>query len=444
MQTAKKMIKLTNNMMRVISHSYATNHPVLFLHSVGLLNKIEDKEVMQKAYKIAGLINSLTEQHTTKSEEEFYSFEINAENFEKELAKERQGMNIVTAREKVLACGVVYSECITYMYNSLTKYDPVPIDLADFTKSVEDTYTRLLTIDDSKDTNITSQELTQAISDIATEVQSYKAAEGTIQSASNKCTDELISTIKTIQAELKEIKTARDTIQDKQIESTSTITNAVKDLQEQLQELKVGKETVQDIENNSTQDITNELNAIKEQLQALKTNKNAVESTQNLLVEELKGAGLEIEQINTSILAAKSNLEDTLLMDFESKDKSTDLLDNFYKTIFATVEGVVESEMKDLSASMLNNLDNIITNRVKQTLNKTIEHESIESLNNMVYKLTSKLDKSQEAKDYSNLIDNINKLQDSVEKIILNHKEQLDMLGITVEQANYSINRAKR
>lgn len=196
-------MKLSHNMLRVISNAYRTNETVLFLNRVGLYYQTKDTEILQKAIAIASIINELVKKTKTKSEKQFYAFEINAEEFEKKIAKERKGTNVTTVKEILTAGGVVYEACLDYMYNHLTKYEPNTELPEGFAKSLDSTYNKLMLIEGQAKETLSEEEILQSIETIEE-----------LNEINSKLTQDLNSANSKIAALNSTVKAAKDKIQD--------------------------------------------------------------------------------------------------------------------------------------------------------------------------------------------------------------------------------------
>ena len=159
-------MKLTSNMPRIISHAYSTNEPTIFLIKAGIYPQTKDTVILQKAYEIARIINSLVSKTTTDSENKFYSFTINAEEFERAMTRERMISDTLPVKEILIAAGVAYEECLEYMYISLSKYDPYTEIPAKVISSLDSTYNKLQIKTAQSKENLTEEELTTAIETI--------------------------------------------------------------------------------------------------------------------------------------------------------------------------------------------------------------------------------------------------------------------------------------
>ena len=159
-------MKLTSNMPRIISHAYSANEPTIFLIKAGIYPQIKDISILHKAYEIARIINSLVSKTTTESENKFYSFTINAEEFERSMTRERVISDTLSVKEILTASGVAYEECLEYMYISLSKYEPYTEIPEKVISSLDSTYNKLQLITVQHKENLTEEEITTAIETI--------------------------------------------------------------------------------------------------------------------------------------------------------------------------------------------------------------------------------------------------------------------------------------
>lgn len=280
-------MKLTDNMLRVISHAYTNNSPILYLNKAGLYNQIEDMAILKKCYEVAAIINSLTSKATMKCEKKFYSFNLNAEQFAKEMPTERDKKNIVTVRELVAGGGVVYSYCLEYINDSLTKYEAKPLNLQKFVKSLDETYNKLLKIAGQSEDNIKVEDLlkeVQYISDINEQLS------GQLSNANSNT--EALNTI---------ISTTKTRMQD--IALLATV-NKTQDIEEQAEELE---------------------NLQKEITELIEKKNNA--SIRSVVIPIITGLKDKIELIPASTLEHRAVTD--ILSTVKSLENKIDNIDNF-------------------------------------------------------------------------------------------------------------------
>lgn len=124
-------MKLTDNMLRVISHAYSNNKPMNFLIKAGVLDISDDEDFLVKAYTTVYCLNTLVSSTTTSSERDFYAYLSNTARFNSRLIKEKSiDPTAVTIKEYITANGLVYSDFLSHMYINLSKYDHEPITAA--------------------------------------------------------------------------------------------------------------------------------------------------------------------------------------------------------------------------------------------------------------------------------------------------------------------------
>lgn len=116
-------MKITDNMLRVINHAYTTLTPTAFLIKTNII-KLEDKEIIVKALEVAAMISKLIQHINTNAEKTFYAYLLTVEAYNKALITERSTLkDIVTIKEFIIGNGLVYSEFLDYIYDSLAKYE---------------------------------------------------------------------------------------------------------------------------------------------------------------------------------------------------------------------------------------------------------------------------------------------------------------------------------
>lgn len=283
-------MKLTNNMLRVISHAYATNEPIMFLNSVGLYNKTKDTDILQKAIAIASIINKLTSKITATSEKRFYAFEINAEKFEKEIAEERKGTNIATIKEILNAGGVVYEDCLDYMYIHLTKYEPNTELPEGFTKSLDATYNKLMLIAAQDKETLSEEEIKVSIetikelnkinskltADLTSENKRIAELNSTVKAAKDKIEDMLLleGTYVDIDLATENLETLFITLEESIREQrTAMLKHQVKTIVNKLKE-KLEDIDTSNIESKATTDILSIIDILEKHVEDAASNKN--------------------------------------------------------------------------------------------------------------------------------------------------------------------------
>lgn len=291
-------MKLTDNMLRVISHAYSNNSPLLYLNKAGLYNQITDMTILKKSYEVAAIINSLASKASMESEKEFYTFKLNAEQFTRAMAKERERKNIVTVRELIAGGGVVYSYCLEYINDYLTKYEGKTVDLEKFTKSLDETYNKLLKIAGQNEANINVEDLlkeVQYINDINEQLS------GQLSNANSKI--EALNNI---------VSTTKTNMQD--IALLATV-NRAEDIEEQAEELEnLQKEIKEIIENKNNQSIKNIvlpiITGLKEEIELIPASTLEHRAVTDIL-STVKSLENKID--NTDNLKAMDNIAERLL-----------------------------------------------------------------------------------------------------------------------------------
>ncbi|WP_275372458.1 hypothetical protein [Clostridium tertium] len=161
-------MKITDNMLRVISHAYLNNSAGVFLIKSGIYDVSDDTEFLKNAYLCIAMLTSLTNKAQTSSEKDFFSFVNNASQYKTRLSKERAvEMDAITVKEFILGNGLVYSSFLDYVYTSLTKYEPGPIDIDIITDSVNKDLARLSRISNIKDEELKCYSIFDVICEIA-------------------------------------------------------------------------------------------------------------------------------------------------------------------------------------------------------------------------------------------------------------------------------------
>lgn len=136
-------MKVSDNMLRVISYAYTNYTPTHFLVKTDII-QLNDDNISIKAIEIADMVNKLVKYTTTRSEKAFYAYTISAENYNKSLSKERSvDPGAATIKEFIIGNGLVYSEILEYMYNSLVKCEPTVPNLELLTYSIDKTHSLL-------------------------------------------------------------------------------------------------------------------------------------------------------------------------------------------------------------------------------------------------------------------------------------------------------------
>lgn len=136
-------MKITDNMLRVINHAYTTSTTTEFLIKTNIM-KLEDKDIIVKALQVAAMISKLIQHIDTNVEKRFYAYLLPVEAYNKELIKERSTCkDIVTIKEFIMGNGLVYSEFLDYIYDSLAKYEFNPKSKEILATSLEKTHAKL-------------------------------------------------------------------------------------------------------------------------------------------------------------------------------------------------------------------------------------------------------------------------------------------------------------
>lgn len=116
-------MKITDNMLRVINHAYTTLTPTAFLIKTNII-QLEDKEIIVKALQVAAMISKLIQHIETNAEKTFYAYLLPVEAYNKAIILERSTLkDVVTIKEFIIGNGLVYSEFLDYIYDSLAKYE---------------------------------------------------------------------------------------------------------------------------------------------------------------------------------------------------------------------------------------------------------------------------------------------------------------------------------
>lgn len=116
-------MKITDNMLRIINHAYTTLTPTAFLIKTNIM-QLEDKEIIIKAIEVAAMISKLIQYIETTAEKTFYAYLLPVEAYNKAIILERSTLkDVVTIKEFIIGNGLVYSEFLDYIYDSLAKYE---------------------------------------------------------------------------------------------------------------------------------------------------------------------------------------------------------------------------------------------------------------------------------------------------------------------------------
>lgn len=136
-------MKITDNMLRVINHAYITCATTEFLIKTNIM-QLKDKDIIVKAVQVADMINKLIQHIDTETEKRFYAYLLSVEDYNKELIKERNiSKDIITLKEFILGNGLVYSEFLDYVYDSLAKYKFTTQSRDIISKSLDKTHSKL-------------------------------------------------------------------------------------------------------------------------------------------------------------------------------------------------------------------------------------------------------------------------------------------------------------
>lgn len=139
-------MKLTDNMIRVIHHAYTNNTKAEFLVKSNIL-QLRDNEIIIKTIEVAAMISELVKYIDTDAEKRFYAYLSSVEGYNKELIRERSiDKNLVTLKEFIIGNGLVYSEFLDYVYDSLAKYEFTSKSKDVLTMSLNKTHTQLRNI----------------------------------------------------------------------------------------------------------------------------------------------------------------------------------------------------------------------------------------------------------------------------------------------------------
>lgn len=234
-------MKFSDNLIRVISDAYKTSTKAEFLIRTKIMF-CEDNEIIIKAIEVADLLTKLTEKITTDAEKRFYEKKISVEQYNKEIAKERElNPGSATIKEFIIGLGLVHSDSLEYMYNNLTKYSSDKFNIEPFRKDLDRTHTELTKIlkikeEIASELNITEiqQELT-SLNDKAEElykkINVVKTGTEETNKSINKLKSTLASSILDIQIEAlakQDITTIDEDIKKLQKEMNESINNKIK------------------------------------------------------------------------------------------------------------------------------------------------------------------------------------------------------------------------
>lgn len=168
-------MKITDNLLRVISHAFSNNTPMHFLIKAGVLDISTDTEFLKKSYNTIHFLNTLVNSATTSSERDFFAYLSNTTTFTSRITKEKSiDSTAITVKEFICANGLVYSDFLDYIYSKLVKYIPDTVTESHkviLKNSMERTYNALFKVVDLRDQHI--QEYT--LEDISNEISILKA-----------------------------------------------------------------------------------------------------------------------------------------------------------------------------------------------------------------------------------------------------------------------------
>lgn len=337
-------MKLTDNMLRVISHAYANNKPILFLNKAGLYDQIEDIDILKKVCEVASMIHNLTSKANTESEKEFYSFKTTAEIFAKEMNKERQGTKILTVKEIVWNSGVVYSDCLDYIYNSLSRYEPtkLDLDLHLFTISLSTTYNKLSKIANRGEAPICETDLLKEIESINNTNDLLLKEMQQVKQLNNSLYEELSNAKSKVETLNNTISTTKDNIEDVLL-SIATSVPEDEESQELTKLLSTIEEEVKKQRFNLLKNqVTTIAETVKEKLASVSTDKiesKAIDSILSLINMVESNLESTINDKGYNKIVDKLNYLDDLIRNISVTNQAkTDVLDGTLDTLYSSVQ----------------------------------------------------------------------------------------------------------
>lgn len=222
-------MRITDNMLRVISHAYLNNTPGIFLVKAGLYDITDDFTFLKKSYLVVGLLTNLINKATTDSEKAFFSYNTTSTQYVNKIAKEKVVvLDAVTIKEFIIGNGLVYSEFLDYIYIALTKYNPKVPSIDILEKSIDKTLNKLKRVSGIKEEEIKGFSIFNAISEI--ESLSIKAKE--LTKDIEEKTSHIDKLNKAISTAKETLETSIDTI--RLTDTTTEDTNDIKLLQDSL------------------------------------------------------------------------------------------------------------------------------------------------------------------------------------------------------------------
>ena len=136
-------MKITDNMLRVINHAYTTLTPTAFLIKTNII-QLEDEDIIIKSLEVAAMISKIIQYIETNAEKRFYAYQLPVEAYNKAIILERSTLkDVVTIKEFIIGNGLVYSEFLDYVYDSLAKYEFTTKSKEVLSTSLDKTHTKL-------------------------------------------------------------------------------------------------------------------------------------------------------------------------------------------------------------------------------------------------------------------------------------------------------------
>lgn len=349
-------MRITDNMLRIISHAYLNNTSAVFLIKSGLYDATDDEEFLTKAYLTVSLLANVTINTTSSSEDSFFHFLDNTAAYGKKLRTEREiDSNLVTVKEFIAGNGLVYSDFLGYIYIKLTKYEVRGPKLEQLKKSLDTTYAKLIKINNIQAISLDNYTMFDLLTELAflddfakkieivvanreCEYKSFKKVMETIKDQIHKLTNKIDQTQDALyDNDYKAHKDVVVALLDKEINTLQKRTlenhteSILKELEERVRKTNYSKVDEKELDYvlNTIEKLTKNVDTTLDELNLLKLNtklKFLDDSINNLSEEVKEEKETRLEQEDTSSTNSKTNQQQEQFNEFNSM---IDNLDNY-------------------------------------------------------------------------------------------------------------------